>query len=88
MPHIQHLCWLCEVWHDVGNEDEHEKAEDGVELREHSEYHGGTECFVAASDGTDTIGTYLCLTNCRYEGNEAKSKSSSEDGCCLRHVEC
>ena len=47
----------------AGDEDEHEEAEDGVELREHSQHHGSTECVVTSTDGGNTVGTNLGLTD-------------------------
>ena len=35
----------------TSDEDEHEEAKDGVELREHGEHHCGTECVVATTNG-------------------------------------
>ena len=38
-------------WDGACDEDEHEEAEDGVELREDGEDHCGAECVVASTDG-------------------------------------
>ena len=69
------------------DEDEHEKAEDGVKLREHGEYHGCTEGVVTTTDGRDTIGTNLCLTNGGEEGHGSECKTCTENGTSGKHAD-
>ena len=50
--HLLMLCVASALCLDrTSDEDEHEEAKDGVELREHGEHHCGTECVVATTDG-------------------------------------
>lgn len=47
----------------VGSQDENQQTEDSVELGEHGEHHGGTECVVTSTDSADTVSANLSLTD-------------------------
>ena len=71
----------------VSSQDEYQQTQDGIQLREHGQHHGGTESVVTSTYGTNTIGTYLGLTYCREQGYKTQSQSYAKDGTCSRHLD-
>ena len=90
---VKRLCVQCTC-----GQDEYEQAEDGVQLGEYSQHHGSTESFVTCTDGADTVGTNLGLTDSREQTYETTCQTYTEYstsgyhvniGCCqtLQHEE-
>lgn len=67
------------------SKNQYQQAQDGVQLGEHSQYHGSTECVMTSTDGTDTVGTNLCLTKGREQTNKTTCKTYTEDGARIEH---
>lgn len=70
----------------AGDQNQHEQTKDGVELGEHGEHHGRTECVVTTTNGRDTVGTHLGLTDSREEGYKTTSQTGTEDCGCDNHI--
>ena len=63
-----------------GNQNQYQQSQDGIQFREHGQYHRSTEHVITATDCHDTVSTYLSLTDSREESYQAKSQSGTEDG--------
>ena len=61
-----------------GNQNQYQQSQDGIQFREHGQYHRSTEHVITATDCHDTVSTYLSLTDSREESYQAKSQSGTE----------
>lgn len=78
---VKRLCVQCAC-----GQDEYEQTQDGVQLGEYSQHHGSTESVVAGTDGADTVGTNLSLTDGREQTYQTASQTYTEYGASGDHV--